>query len=959
MRPLADKANSGFLCPPADRQPEHRAVVRQLHALQRDLDKTVLPLIGAPCRFLRLRVIRPGPLPRDKMQRVGRARLRGGQVRIILRGRAGSHIAQAFQPLSFKVRQFLLKRERKDKLLQRAHAVGGVEQRLCVRGSNRIRTVVPHPLHGGKVVIPLPVGKPDGNQRRMIRHIGYHRDLVGIRPFARTRLPVRIAVRQIAQQQFLFIFVLCICLPVKRDRAAAHCLRSLTHFTILGCDLRIRRVVLHVGGKRQIIGQAVVLRQLHARHRMAADPVLAEGILQISSRFDAQCHDRTPHKRVGKLAGRCVFHAEPDVFLHLLQIAPVDKALRQGEGIAVGVVVVGGRGDGVVGLACRAHSCQPIDERGGILLFNTGNMCAAISDRHAAVNIIRRCRTQVFSRDMLRCIQVYSAASFLQNFKADAALLCFFFGVLQRSVRADNCIAQRAVYRQYLAPGRLEFDDLPSLHQRDLTVCVFDCLRDRRADRQFSIADQTVVFDEICTEAIVELSGEPYRQPVIAGFLHLYVHGRAAVGEAQPHNGSGIVLLNQRGGEKRPASYIMRIAFRVFICFMEKAENCFCSRERLLQIFDRLTVVGIGHNFPAVAVFHIRPGQAGTIQQPEQLALRLGDAFPADLGEDISQAAVIFELRQPCDGNAAVFLSNRNIGCCAAVSHTAAVHLEHRDAGVLILARHNHIITERGRRGPVFGIPDRIFIFHLFLGISGQIQHLPNQALLFFPGQHRIQRPHGLIRHRARILLRKVGGSAVVLTVSVGVVLRLACRHDDTQLFASCKRVLHLVQIVFTIVGHIPAADNLRAAAPQMQDLHRPFSGVAAELRVFPVDIGRVIRQAEVVFVQHTEGFQTIHRVNLHMQRLHAVYQHLAIRLFERKPDRVPQRYAVRKAFCGKALRRGVFFPHHQAGLHIRLIVHRIPDDRPIAAVNCPWVKILCVQMILRLCLISQARFLY
>ena len=67
MRPLADKTNSGFLCPPADRQPEHGAVVRQLHALQRDLDKTVLPLIGAPCRFLRLRVIRPGPLPRDKM----------------------------------------------------------------------------------------------------------------------------------------------------------------------------------------------------------------------------------------------------------------------------------------------------------------------------------------------------------------------------------------------------------------------------------------------------------------------------------------------------------------------------------------------------------------------------------------------------------------------------------------------------------------------------------------------------------------------------------------------------------------------------------------------------------------------------------------------------------------------------------------------------------------------------
>lgn len=107
---------------------------------------------------------------------------------------------------------------------------------------------------------------------------------------------------------------------------------------------------------------------------------------------------------------------------------------------------------------------------------------------------------------------------------------------------------------------------------------------------------------------------------------------------------------------------------------------------------------------------------------------------------------------------------------------------------------------------------------------------LPHERLLFLLGQHRIQRPHGLIVHRPRILLRKVGGGAVVSAVAIGVVLRPACRHYDLQLFAIIKGVLHLGQVVFTVVRYVPAAHDLRAAAGQPQiSLERSAASVATD----------------------------------------------------------------------------------------------------------------------------------
>ena len=88
---------------------------------------------------------------------------------------------------------------------------------------------------------------------------------------------------------------------------------------------------------------------------------------------------------------------------------------------------------------------------------------------------------------------------------------------------------------------------------------------------------------------------QPDRQPITLGLLHAHVNGRAAVDEMQAHDGFGIRLRNQFGGEPCPHPDVCCVAFHLFVCFTEIAEDIFDCGQRLFQISDRAAIIKQRH----------------------------------------------------------------------------------------------------------------------------------------------------------------------------------------------------------------------------------------------------------------------------------------------------------------------------------------------------------------------------
>ena len=142
---------------------------------------------------------------------------------------------------------------------------------------------------------------PDGQQARAVGQVGCNRNFVDKRCTIPFVLRMGVLPSQIVQHHLPLAARLRLVLSVKRDRAAVHRARRPIHFGISRCDGFIRRIILHIGCKRQIIGQAVPLDDFFARHRGASLPVLAKLCLERCGRLGVQPHHRAAIGRIVRI----------------------------------------------------------------------------------------------------------------------------------------------------------------------------------------------------------------------------------------------------------------------------------------------------------------------------------------------------------------------------------------------------------------------------------------------------------------------------------------------------------------------------------------------------------------------------------------------------------------------------------------------------------------------------------
>ena len=119
-------------------------------------------------------------------------------------------------------------------------------------------------------------------------------------------------------------------------------LRGSEHFLVLGSNLLIGRVILHIGHIRQIIGQTVLFGKLLDRRRIVFRPVFAVCAVQNGGCIHAYCHNCAVLGRVAAGIAHGVLHAEQDtVVLRIaLGIAVIDEGLRQLEAVIQRIVVI-------------------------------------------------------------------------------------------------------------------------------------------------------------------------------------------------------------------------------------------------------------------------------------------------------------------------------------------------------------------------------------------------------------------------------------------------------------------------------------------------------------------------------------------------------------------------------------------------------------------------------------------
>ena len=244
--------------------------------------------------------------------------------------------------------------------------------------------------------------------------------------------------------------------------------------------------------------------------------------------------------------------------------------------------MVGGRGDGVVGLGipvCRTEHEGGRARRAAFI---------GVVGGHRAVKHIRILRGQVLPHRRLNRIGIYPVRAERQcGLHIQPCIVA-----RRTAVDVDVPLGERHIARRLRAePQR---DSITVLQLRDAAR------RFRRIDRTHDILsrrERDGFAAGLCRggKAVIKLACNTDRHPVAIGSLHAHVHGRAAVGEVQPHNGL-IAALGDRCERRYPADIAERDRSRIVRC---------------VQRVERLIVKAIR------AFRNDRPRKAGIIIQPE------------------------------------------------------------------------------------------------------------------------------------------------------------------------------------------------------------------------------------------------------------------------------------------------------------------------------------------------------
>ena len=826
----------------AERQPQHRAAFRQLHALHPYHYFAVVPTVGQTHLAIVLTARPAGPLAGHKMQHIFRAGFGCGQIGIFERGGLCRHFAQALQPSLVKHRKALLIRKRIPKLFERPHAARGVDQRFGAIRRNRIRPLIPQPLGSGEIIITCLPHIPDDQQARAVGQVRLDRNQID-RQAAAQQLVFHISVllAQIMQHLLLLAACLCVILSVKRDRVRAHRIRRRTHFGVSRCDLLVRRVILHIGRKRQIIGQAIPLGKFFAWHRITRLPVLTELCFERRGRLHIQPHHCAAVGRVIRIARQRVLQAE----LHgavagFLGIALSDKAVRQRQRVAVGVVMVFGRGDGVIHIH---HTLvrQPEGKCDGIV-------CAVcrVSQGHAAVHDRVHGSRQRFGHQVLDRIGVRHACHIARI--GERAALGDTIVILQRAVPANN-----RVFDRHLTVRRgveQQLDLVARAQQRQLARGGLHRLLHGCASRQRLVIHRG-------GKALGRLPGQPDRQPITIRFAHAHIDRWAVIDKGQPYDGVGLALGNNFALKPAFKRIQVLVALDMLDILAKVAEHGFDRIPHARQRVERRAVKAVR------ALGNGRPRQTRVVIKSKKITLCI---------------IAYRYLGNAVDHPAAVGLRRGDQKRTAHILHTAAVHLEHGD--ILAAARRHERIAPVGR-GRAAVLPAKTAARYLLRGA---------ELLLLLRGQDGIDILPALVCHAARILPRKVGRGARVFAAVIGEVLRQPARvelsdhrDDHFAVVVKDKRGIHDIIAHGTVGGR--AAH--RAGSLQVQQVGRRVHRVAPFLLLFlgqhHVASRDRVGQAEVVFIQQPEFVErchTVRRDRLGLCDLPAVRAHLKDQLF-------------------------------------------------------------------------------
>ena len=590
-------------------------------------------------------------------------------------------------------------------------------------------------------------------------------------------------------------------------------LRGSEHFLVLGGNLLIGRVILHIGYIRQIIGQTVLLGKLLDRRRIVFRPVFAVFAVQNGGCVYIQRHNADVMRR----AAVCLIqHIE--MHTAVLILADADRIMerkRQLKRIVQHIIAVCHRVQGFVTVydGGRLPVLHGVQRRRLVL-----NVTGIGVFQHQCVQIRLHRRGGKRLAHALR----HGVRPAVSGFGEHCLLICQ--RILHGAVRIDQPIGE------LYAAGRLvrkrKFDGITDCQLRQFAGYQrTSCVR----------TDAELLFPALGGDVLHHADRLPVAR---GGFLQLHLNRRTGIAKCQLYNGSFCIAVafTERTG-RPPDDLGVLHQHQIGIAAQRHAEI----------LHSRLCRIGVASyhlRIHAVDVLrHGRPRQTGRIVRPEQFALR--HVVRTEFA-DIADHRAVFVLADGLHGVRR-----------ARIIHAAARQTEYNTAAIFVIGGYKHEIRCRRRGRTVFPRP---------LLAAGHSHLLRDKVFLTVRRQNREDILCALVQNCACVLLREIRRRAGTNAAAVRPVLRQPALtelvdHRDNNLAVILKRECHLADVVVRCRFFV-AALNLTGRRREPQQHFCRLGRVADIVAVcdFPlVAVREKIRQTEVILIQQLKFIQRSH----------------------------------------------------------------------------------------------------